>query len=265
MRPVSTQTGGANPATEHDSKMTTKIRMMMVSSAAIMMAVASAAYATPIYDTFGPLPAATFGGQGIPNDEVAISSQFVDGDITITVAMSATQRYSNPALTNDGAGTYFALAGSNFGGNNESSTEGALWNFNYYLKIEGTNGAMPVLADYQINLYYDFDTGYDTPIGSLGVIDVTNSILASPDPNATLLEGSENLNFSYLATSVPGFITAPSGSFDPNALGEYNFGIQVSRAGWGIETVAMDVQVIPEPATLSLLLLGGIALIKRRR
>lgn len=236
-----------------------------LSLAAATLLAASTAFGTPIYDTFGPLDGATFGGQGIPTEEVAISSQFVDGNNLITVAMSATQRYSNPALTNDGAGTYFATPGSNFGGNNESLTEGALWNFNYYMKVEGLNGATPILADYQIYLYYDFDTGFDTPIGSLGVINATNAILASPTPGATLVEGSENLNFGYLATSIPGFITAPGGAFDPNALGEYNFGIQVSKAGWGVETVAMDVQVIPEPATMGLMVLGGIALIRRRR
>jgi len=43
-------------------------------------ALPATAVATPIYDTFGPLDTATFGGQGIPNDEVAVSSQFIDGD-----------------------------------------------------------------------------------------------------------------------------------------------------------------------------------------
>lgn len=236
-----------------------------VLAAAVALLVSSAAYATPIYDTFGPLDGATFGGQGIPTDEVAISSQFVDGDVKITIAMSATQRFSNPALTNDGAGTYFATPGSNFGGNNESAIEGALWNFNYYIKVEGINGAMPTLKDYQINLYYDFDPGLDTAIGSLGVIDITSAILASPDPNATLVEDSQNLSFGYLATGVPGVVTPPAGVFDPDALGEYNFGIQVSSGGWGIETVAMDVQVIPEPATMMLFTLGGLALLRRRR
>ncbi len=33
------------------------------------------------YDTFGPLDQATFGGTGIPNDEVAISSQFSNGSL----------------------------------------------------------------------------------------------------------------------------------------------------------------------------------------
>ena len=70
--------------------------------------------------------------------------------------------------------------------------------------------------------------------------------------------------FGFLASTIPGVIAPPAGAFDPNALGEYNFGIQVSKAGWGIETVAMDVQVVPEPASLALLTLGGLALTRRR-
>lgn len=229
-----------------------------------ILSLAATAHATPVFDTFGPLDDATFGGQGIPNDEVAISSQFIDGDVVITVAMSATQRFSNPPLTNNGAGTYFATPGSNFGGNNESASEGALWNFNFYMKVAGTNGATPVLADYQIDLFYDFDTSFDTAIGSLGKINITNAILGSANPGATLLEDSQNLMFGFLASAIPGVITPPPGAFDPNALGEYNFAIQVSRAGFGVEAVAMDVQVVPEPAGLTLLGLGGLTLTRRR-
>lgn len=233
--------------------------------AAAVLSLTAAVQATPVYDTFGPLNGATFGGQGIPNDEVAVSMQIVDGDVTITLAMSATQRYSNPALTNDGLGTYFATPGSNFGANNESAYEGALWNFNYYMKVEGTNGATPELADYQINLYYDFDTGFDTPLASLGSIDMTTAILGGTDPNATLVEDSQNLMFGFLATPVPGVLTPPAGSFDPNALGEYNFALTIAGGGLPLETVAMDVQVVPEPASLSLFALTGLGLLKRRR
>jgi hypothetical protein len=244
---------------------------VLCATLAFAVLVSPTAKATPIYDMFGALPDATFGGMGIPNNEVAVGSQFVDGNVLITIAMSATQRYSNPALTNDGAGTYFATTGSNTGGNNESPTTGALWNWNYYMKVEGINGATPVLADYQIDMYYDFNPGFDTPIGSLGVINVTNVLLAN-SPAATIAQDSQNLMFGFLASSVPGFITAPGGSFDPDAVGEYNFGIQVSKDGWGVETVAMDVQVtggppIPEPGSIVLLGAGVAALfvIRRRR
>jgi len=225
----------------------------------------SSAHATPIFDEFGPLPQATFGGTGIPNDEVAAGIQIVDGDVTITIALSATQRFSNPALTNDTAGTYFATTGSNFGGSGESTNEGALWNFNYYMSIEGDNGATPVLADYQIDLYYAFDTTPDNGIGTLGRIDVTAGLNAF-DPAATVAQGSENLLFDFLATPAAPFVFPPAGAFDPNAVGEYNFAITVTQpGGFGIETVAIDVVVVPTPATLALLAPAGLIATRRRR
>lgn len=221
------------------------------------------AFAAPIYDYFGPLSEATFGGTGIPNDEVAVASQFVDGDNLITVAMSATQRFSNPALGNDGAGTYIATTGSNFGGAGESATEGALWNWNYFIRVEGLNGATPILSDYQIDIFYDFDTAVDTALGSLGRIDVTAGLLGAGSTD-TLVEDSQNSLFGYLASGIPGLVTPPGGSFDPNAVGEYSFAITVSSAGFPVETVAMDVQVVPEPGTALLIGLGLAGLARRR-
>ncbi len=245
-----------------------RLRAHAVAIATLLLSLAAAthAWAVPFYDTFGPLDTATFGGQGIPNDEVAISSQFVDGNVLITIAMSATQRYSNPALTNNGAGTYYAQPGSNYGGNNESPDEGALWNVNGYLKVEGFNGATPKLADYQINLLFDTDPGFNTPFPALGNVDLTAAILAL-DPNATLQESSQNLMFGFLAADLPPYIIAPATPFDPNALGQYTFGIQVSRNGWGVETVAMLVEVVPEPSSVVLAIFGmaTVVVIGRRR
>ena len=232
-------------------------------AAVIFSVMPSAVMASPLYDTFGPLDDATFGGTGIPNDEVAISSQFSNGTSLITVAMSATQRYDNPALTNDGLGTYFAGAGSNIKGPNNSL--GALWNFNYYINIDSPT---ETLADYDITLFYDFDPAFDNGPAGLGTINVTNGILASATPLATKVEGSENLMFSFLASDLAGLINAPAGSFDPNALGEYNFGIQVSQAGWGVENVRMDVQVVPVPAAVWLFgsgLLGLVGVARRKK
>jgi len=237
----------------------------LLSAGLAVAALAASAGAVPIFDVFGPLPQATFGGTGIPNDEVAAGKQIVDGDVTITIALSATQRFSNPALTNDGAGTYFAGPGSNFGGAGQSSSEGALWNFNYYISVEGANGATPLLTDYQFDLFYDFDTAFDNGPGTLGRIDLTAGLNAF-DPGATVTQDSQNLMFGFLGVDQPPFIDAPSGSFDPNALGEYNFAITVSQpGGFPVETVAIDVQVIPAPATAALLASAGFMATRRRR
>lgn len=230
-----------------------------------VLALPGIASATPLYDTFGPLTGANFGGSGIPNGSVAISSSFLDGSNVITVAMNATQRYSNPVVTNDGAGTFFAGTGSNTGGANESPDTGALWNFNYYIDVTGPGAK---LADYDISFFYDFDPAFDNGPTNLGVVNVTNLILAT-NPLTTHEEGSENLMFNYLTVAVPGILTPPGGavtSFNPNATGEYNFAIQVGRAGWAVEQVRMDVQVVPVPAAVWLFgsALGLLGLSHRR-
>lgn len=239
----------------------------LLSGAAIALFCATAS-ATPVFDTFGPLPQATFGGTGIPNDEVAAGTQFVDGVNTITIALSATQRFSNPVLTNDGAGTYFAGPGSNFGGAGESTLEGALWNFNFYIEVlDGNDDPLPI-SNYQFDLLYEFNPSVDTPLADFGSINVTNSVLGSLDPTANVAQGSQNLNFGFLASSFPGLLTPPAGSFDPNALGEYTFALTVSEIGGlglPLETVAIDVVVVPAGSTAALLAPVGLLAMRRRR
>jgi hypothetical protein len=235
------------------------------------------AMATTVYDDFGPFPNADFGGTGIPNDSVAASTQIVDGNVLITLAMSATQRFFNPALTNDGAGTYFAGTGSNFGGPGSSSTlEGALWNFNTYMKIECKPGetcaSTPKLTDYQIDLYYDFNPAAAFSLSNMGKIDVTASLGSS---TSALEQGSENLMFGYLASdwNVPGtlVLTAPTDTtvFDPNAIGEYQFYIEVNGGGLSaIESVAIEVHTVPVPPAVWLFasgLLGLVSIARRKK
>ncbi|GAB4551898.1 MAG: hypothetical protein Tsb0013_14080 [Phycisphaerales bacterium] len=238
----------------------------LISGAAVALCCATAS-ATPIFDVFGPLPQATFGGTGIPNDEVAAGSQFVDGTNTITIALSATQRFSNPPLTNDGAGTYFAGPGSNFGGMGESSTEGALWNFNFYMEaVDGSNNPI-ALSNYQIDLYYDFDPAPNTALGDLGRIDVTAGLLAQMD-TTNVTQGSQNLNFGFLAAGFPGLVFPPAGTFDPNALGEYTFALTLSEIGGlglPLETVSILVEVVPSAPTLAMLGPVGLLAMRRRR
>jgi hypothetical protein len=234
------------------------------------------AMATTVYDTFGPFPNADFGGTGIPNDSVAASTQIIDGNVLITLAMSATQRYFNPALTNDNAGTYYAGTGSNFGGPGSTSTlEGALWNFNTYMKIECISGetcaSTPKLTDYQIDFYYDFNPAAAFTLSNMGNIDITASLGAS---TSALQQDSQNLMFGFLASdwNVPGTLvsTAPTDTtvFDPNALGEYQFYIEVNGGGLSaIESVAIEVHVVPVPPAVWLFGSGllGLAGIARRK
>jgi hypothetical protein len=244
------------------------IRTMKLAALAALVAAPVMVSATPLYDNFGPFTNATFGGTGIPNNSVAVSRQIEDGVNTITIAMNATARFFNPTVTDDGAGTFFATTGSNTGGpGSPSGITGALWNFNTYIDVTGPGGVK--LTDYDITLFYDFNPAFDNGPVNLGQINVTNAILGSANPLATNVQDSQNLMFGFLASAIPGVVTPPGGaftSFNPNAVGEYNFAIQVTRAGWNVEQVRMDVQVIPVPAAVWLFgsALGLFGVMRRR-
>jgi hypothetical protein len=227
---------------------------------------AASAYTT--YDTFGPFPNATFGGSGIPNDSVAAAKQIVQGTDTITIALNATQRFSNPPLTDNGAGIFYATKGSNCGVDTDpvgcpSLNQGALWNFNYYIDVAGGGN----IEDYQIDIYYDFDPAAGTPLGSLGRIDVTAALILN-SATATRVEDSQNLLFGFLASGVAGYVFQPGGAFNPNVNGNYQFLITVSDPNFGVplDTVAIEVQVVPVPAAAWLFgsALGLLAWVRRR-
>lgn len=244
------------------------MRIHKLSALAVLLIAPAVGSAFTIYDDFGPFPNANWGGTGIPNNAVAASKQIFDNATasTITIAMNATERYDNPVVTNNGFATYFAGTGSNIKGPN--NLLGALWNWNYYLEVASPT---KVLKDFQIDIWYDFNPVSSPNLGDLsgmGRINVTG-ILAATNSNATLLQGSENLLFSYLTSpAYPDslFITPPGGTFDPNATGNYQFAITVSRFGFPIDSVAMEVQVVPVPAAVWLFgsALGLLGLSRRR-
>ncbi len=240
---------------------------------AAMMAIPTISMADQIYQTFGTLPV-TFGGSGIPNDAVAASSVFLNGSTNITLGLTAHGRYSNPTVTNNGAGVFYAGTGSNCGVATDpfgcpSADQGALWNFGFFV---GLSGGGTHLSDYEFKLYYDTDPGADTPVANLGVIDLTASITALGGNPATMTvaQGSENLLFNYLSLSIPGVITAPGTAFNPNAIGQYSFYLTATTKTAfpaTVGTVGIDVQAVPEADTWAMLLagLGLVGVMARRR
>ncbi|MGY6412012.1 MAG: hypothetical protein ACXIUV_13440 [Alkalilacustris sp.] len=224
---------------------------------------AQASSVTPTFDEFGQLSAATFGGSGIPNDNVAISRLTV-GEQTLTLGLTAHQRFASPALTNDGAGTFFARPG-NATLNDGSSDNTAAWNFAWYASVNTGS-----ISDFDIKLYWDIDPGVGTPILELGSVGVPGEFCwwgcFSVQPSS---EGSQNLSFNLFpfenqTKQSPDF----SGGFDQFALGEYSFLMTASRDGHET-SVGINVNVIPVPAALPLLA-GGISLLglmgwRRRR
>ncbi len=242
------------------------LRTVAVGAFIAALTISGAAQAVPVFDTFGDLPEFD-AGSGIPNDAFAISRTTFDGN-NITLGLSAARRFENPPLGNDGAGTFFANAGFNFGDPSDPSTPigtrspGATWNFNFFIGIEGGNATA---GDFEIVLFYDFDPG----VGNTGLGIINLSAVA---PSLTEIEDSQNLSFGSLASNafVPLLIPPNFQPFDPNVAGTYEFILSVSQVGVDspLATVAIDVVVeAPEPGTLALFGVGlaGFGFMRRRR
>lgn len=208
---------------------------------------------------FGPQPGQTFGGTGIPNDAVMVNSAFSQQAMGGThMFLSAAQRYNNPALGNDGAGTFFALSGTDQNAPSPADPY-ALWNFNF--SIIGDNAAA-----WTYRLWFDFNPAVGNS-GDYGYV----TIIPTQD--------SWNLGMNFLTIpSWPVVVPPGYGPFDPNAEGEYGFAllaydeklVEMSRVA-----ILVDVEngggggegdVVPEPATLLLLATGlvGLAVTGRR-
>jgi hypothetical protein len=229
---------------------------------------ADAAPISPTFDTFGTLPGATFGGTGIPNNAVAIT-RITSGGYNITLGLTAHGRFFNPPLTNDGAGTFFATPGSNFGNPSPppipSTILGATWNFAFYVRLDITSQP----ANFE--LLYDFDPGYFTDETDHGRI--VGNIPLLP---GTTLQDSYNNMFAFLSTSFTGpsfSIFPPPGTFNPNANGSYTFALRAydlsgNLLGQSAIRVNVGDVVIPEPATFvtfGLAAAGGLLVRRLRR
>jgi hypothetical protein len=182
------------------------------------------------------LPAATFGGTGIANDKVEVTTITTPRQDTITLGLTATPRYFNPALGNDGFGTFTATPGFNNGLGSPAHTLGPTWNFDFYINVVDNSGAA-----YTFALAYANNT---TGVGSSVTLGTTST--------SGTIQDSWNLGF------VSGI------AYDPNASGLYGLQLeQINADGVVVASTAINVNVgsVPDASsTATLLGLGFVGL-----
>lgn len=236
-----------------------KIRSLVSVTLSAALLTAASVGAQPIVPTgvFGAQPTMTFGGSGIPNDAVMTNYNGVYGSRTSPfMALTAHQRYSNPALTNNGAGTFQAMTGID-ATLPSPATPYAMWNFGFY--IGGSN-----VSAYTYKLFYDFDPAAGTSQTAQGSF--------SFSPTGGVIQDSWNLGMGFLGSAIPSLIVPPTfASFDPNAAGQYTFALAAYN-GQGVEVDRTAIQVnagtvVPEPSTYALMLAGlaSLGIVARRR
>lgn len=215
-----------------------KLTSPLIAAAVLALSSISASAITidPTYQTFGTLSAADFGGTGIPNTSVAVTK--VAGGTTV-LGLSASARYNNPTVTNDGAGTFFATAGNDAA---HGEPDYAQWNFNFYV-------GGPLLPVYPVvKLYYDSNPAVGNNVSDYFLIPLS-------------AQNSWNLGMNFI-----------NGAFNPSVAGEYDFAIvaEDTFSGKELGRVAITVKVagasVPDTATtMSLIGLSMVGLVALRR
>jgi PEP-CTERM motif len=199
---------------------------------------------TPVFDTFGPLTVATFGGSGIPNNAVAQSTYGANGILGLT----ATARFSNPTVTNNGAGRFFAPTGVDQTDATSIAQQFARWNINFYIK----DSPDVIFDTFQLFLDVDPTAGENfKSFGSAPVFGVSQ----------------DSLNLGRNS-----FETALGYTFNPATDGEYTFLLTATQLIGTRELARTSIVVqvgrgltVPEPGSMALVGLGLLGLAGLRR
>ncbi len=179
---------------------------------------------------------------------------------------TATNYYNEPSFLAALAGPYYVedftgyTYGSPLDGNQTSQAYGPVNGYSYNALCAG--GLWSNLSSLSTNSAFDtitleFTGAPVTAVGGNLVVTDINGNLISGDVIITLEDGSQQVLTNQTANDFFGFSTTiPIASVEFTADGTVNSWVQLDH---------LHVGQIPEPASLALLALGGLAAIRRRR
>lgn len=189
------------------------------------------------YTSFGTLNV-SFGGSGIPNNAVATTT-FTNpvGGGTVTLGLTATARYDNPTVTNNGAGTFFAPIGNDAGHGQPGYGQ---WNVDVY--------SSGIASGQSLIFFWDANPAAGNVLNQLNLAGFN-------------INDSWNVGMGFLGGA----------GFNPNVAGTYGFGLGIidNQTGALVGTMSqIEVNVgpagaagAPDGGTTIGLLAGAIGLL----
>lgn len=216
-----------------------------------LLSLSASASLVPVYDSFGALPAATFGDKSISNASVAIDSFtgtynfFGNRTNMITLGLTVSASNANKPVTNDGHGTFTAAAGIDQTNVLTTFDKLAKWNIDFYI------GGANVLNPYSYMLKIDVDPTAGENFKTVGL---------------NLLNSQDSFNIGSFVLE-----NAYDYSFDPTKAGIYSFILEADDArGIAVGKTSILVKVgaaaaVPEPGSLALLGVAMFGLVAARR